>query len=64
MDAEKRLTQILTELGNVAPAILSERQQRIRHDAFFSGTTATCKTYAYQLSVATVNKSMEVKINA
>ena len=29
MDAEKRLTQILTELGNVAPTILNERQQRI-----------------------------------
>jgi hypothetical protein len=29
MDAEKRLSQILTELGNVAPVILNERQQRL-----------------------------------
>ena len=27
--AEKRLSQILTEIGNVAPAILNERQQRL-----------------------------------
>ena len=29
VDAEKRLTQILTEIGNVAPTILNERQQRL-----------------------------------
>ena len=29
MDAEKRLSQILSELGHVAPAILNERQQRL-----------------------------------
>ncbi len=40
MDAEKRLTQILTELGNVAPTILNERQQRI-----ISGSIA--KGYGY-----------------
>jgi len=29
MDAEKRLSQILSELGSIAPAILNERQQRL-----------------------------------
>ena len=40
VDAEKRLMQILTELGNVAPTILNERQQRI-----ISGSIA--KGYGY-----------------
>ncbi len=40
IDAEKRLTQILTEIGNVAPAILNERQQRL-----ISGSIA--KGYGY-----------------
>ena len=29
IDAEKRLSQILTEIGNLAPSILNERQQRL-----------------------------------
>ena len=40
MDAEKRLAQILTELGNVVPTILNERQQRL-----ISGSIA--KGYGY-----------------
>ena len=40
IDAEKRLSQILTEIGNVAPAILNERQQRL-----ISGSIA--KGYGY-----------------
>lgn len=40
LDAEKRLFQILTEIGNVAPAILNERQQRL-----ISGSIA--KGYGY-----------------
>ena len=40
VDAEKRLSQILIEIGNVAPAILNERQQRL-----LSGSIA--KGYGY-----------------
>ena len=40
IDAEKRLAQILTEIGNVAPTILNERQQRL-----ISGSIA--KGYGY-----------------
>lgn len=40
LDAEKRLSQILTEIGNVAPVILNERQQRL-----ISGSIA--KGYGY-----------------
>lgn len=40
IDAEKRLSQILTEIGNVAPTILNERQQRL-----ISGSIA--KGYGY-----------------
>ena len=40
MDTEKRLSQILSELGNVAPMILNERQQRL-----ISGCVA--KGYGY-----------------
>ena len=40
VDAEKRLSQILAEIGNIAPAIFNERQQR-----FISGSIA--KGYGY-----------------
>ena len=40
VDAEKRLSQILTEIGNLAPVILNERQQRL-----ISGSIA--KGYGY-----------------